>query len=253
MQLHEARLLAAAARHGEQAGQVLACDALLVPDLDLESRHPVRELLRLGGEVARRGDRRGLVHQVAHAQHMRHHRLDAPQSGAGRGGRWDRIADEQEAVDPPAVGALRLVAVEAIAGEQEPFRSRRDHLGVAGGPAEVDRHPAGTLPLGFAAGPRPEPAPHVAARRSASEPHQRDRSVPCPVGLMHQGVVGSPAEGDRGRAPPEDPRQGAVETLERASDLALGGGEDEQVGGGHVGPAAPELEGDHALKVFLAR
>src|SRR5438477_396217 len=31
VQLHEARLLAAAARHGEQAGQVLACDALLVP------------------------------------------------------------------------------------------------------------------------------------------------------------------------------------------------------------------------------
>ena len=184
---------------------------------------------------------------------MRHHRLDGPQSGARRGGRRDRIADEQETVDTSAVVPLRLVAVEAITGEQEPFRSRRDHLGVAGGPAEVDRHPPGTLPLGFPAGPRPEPAPRVAARGSASEPHERDRPVPCSVALMHQGVVGSSAEVDRGRAPPKDPGQTAVEPRERAPDLAFGGGENEQVGGAHVGAAAPELDGDHDLKVFLAR
>ena len=122
----------------------------------------------------------------------------------------------------------------------------------------MDRHPPGTLPLGFAARPGPEPAPRLPTHGFASEPHERDRPARSRVGLLHECVVRSPPEVDRRGAPPDGPGQTAVQAGERGSELALDRRQDEQVGGTNAGSTAPKLDGGHPptrlqRNVFLAR
>ena len=227
MQLQEARLLAAAARHREQPGQVLALHPLDAPHLDVEPGDRAAEFLGLGREITRRRHGGGLVHEVAHAHDVGDDRVDGGERGASRRRGGDRITEQQQALDAAPLVSFRLVTVEAIAREQERLGDGRDDGGVGGGRAEMDRDAAGTLSVGFPPGAGAEATPAVAVRRMAPEPHEGDG--PGATRVMDENVL-RPAAEVRGRNPlAEWPREGTVDARERGRLLALRHRKHEQI------------------------
>ena len=250
----ETRLLAAAAGDGQQAGEVLACDPLRIPHLDLEPGNLDGEGGRLLGQEARRLHRGGLVHQVAGAEDLADDRFDCGDHRPERGRSRHRLTHHRQSLDAPLTAVIREIAAEAVAGEKKPFPEGREYLAARPVLAEIDRDAASVLPLRLLASPRSCPPPGVIGHGRRPDPEEGDGAF----AVVDQELVRPPAEGAVAEPPGERRGEPPVEPADGGSHVAFGKRDEHQIPSHRTQVSPLHLYLHHALtprqrKVLRAR